>query len=111
LKCILLVEDEEILAQTLAAYLEEFDFTVEWASDCASAKEAMKTQKFLGVVVDKSLPDAQGIQLMPCLEGLDYRPRIIVHSGDMSPSEEAEFRQSVPRKGRRLFFSRNRCLS
>jgi DNA-binding response OmpR family regulator len=96
LKRILLAEDEEILARTLKAYLEEFDFTVDWVGDCASALEALKTQEFYGLVLDQSLPDAQGIQVIPGLFGLGYKPRVIVHSGAITPREEKEYKDAAP---------------
>ncbi len=62
-KTILLVEDEIILGQTLAAYLRKDGFTAEHITDGAQVMDAFKQYQPVMVLLDLMLPNIDGISL------------------------------------------------
>lgn len=64
---ILLVEDEPRLAESLRAVLERERFIVDHANGVAAAREASTLTTFDLVLLDRSLPDGEGLSLLPAL--------------------------------------------
>ncbi|WP_218838539.1 response regulator transcription factor [Halopseudomonas pelagia] len=77
---ILLVEDELQLAETLRAALERERFIVDHADRLASAREAALLTSFDLVLLDRTLPDGEGLALVPVLRANNPGLPIIVLS-------------------------------
>lgn len=83
---ILLIEDEFRLAESLRTVLERERFVVDHADRLSVAKEASMMINFDLVLLDRSLPDGDGLSLVPSLRGRNPGVRIIVLSakGDVA---------------------------
>lgn len=83
---ILLVEDELQLAETLRAALERERFIVDHADRLATAREAVMLASFDLVLLDRTLPDGDGLSLVPLMRaGNPGLPIIILSAlGDVS---------------------------
>ncbi|AWZ20926.1 two-component response regulator [Roseovarius sp. TM1035] len=77
---ILLVEDEPRLAESLRKVLERERFIVDHASGVESAREASKLGTFDLVLLDRSLPDGEGLSLLPSLRADNPGIHVIVLS-------------------------------
>ncbi|MFD1912070.1 response regulator [Halodurantibacterium flavum] len=61
---ILIVEDDETLADGLTVGLRLSGFTPEHVATCADAREALGQDGFAGVVLDLMLPDGSGLDIL-----------------------------------------------
>lgn len=77
---ILLVEDEPQMAGTLRAALERERFVVDHADRLATAREAAALAPFDLVLLDRTLPDGDGLGLVPALRAGNPGLPIIVLS-------------------------------
>ena len=75
---ILLVEDEPELATTLRGALVRRGFVVDWVPDLDQAREAVRDPGIRAVLLDRALPDGDGLQLLPVLRALPDPPPVIV---------------------------------
>ncbi|WRH64487.1 MAG: response regulator transcription factor [Fuscovulum sp.] len=77
---ILLVEDEPRLAESLRAVLERERFIVDHADGLEAAQEASLSGSFDLVLLDRSLPDGEGLSLLPSLRAGSPGIHVIVLS-------------------------------
>lgn len=77
---ILLVEDEADIALNLQKYLQGHDFQVDIAETLTIAWESVQSIDYPLVVLDRRLPDGDGIQLIVKSQRLDTVPRFLVLS-------------------------------
>lgn len=77
---ILLVEDEPQLALSLRAVLERERFIVDHADGLEAAREASLSGSFDLVLLDRSLPDGEGLSLLPSLRAGSPGIHVIVLS-------------------------------
>lgn len=61
---VLLVEDDRKLGQFVRNGLEEVAYTTVWARNCAEARAAAAQGAFDVIILDISLPDGNGLQLL-----------------------------------------------
>ena len=61
--CLLLVEDEENLGQTLHEYLLAQNYDCLWAKDCERARTLFRAKKPRAILMDIGLPDGNGMDL------------------------------------------------
>jgi DNA-binding response OmpR family regulator len=61
---LLLVEDDEDIAETLVAFLEKHGFVVDLAETLAIAEDALFNGEFDLVLLDRVLPDGDGVSLI-----------------------------------------------
>lgn len=64
---ILLVEDEAEMATALSSALRRYDMVVDHASTLADAEEAISADVHAAVLLDRQLPDGDGLTLIPKL--------------------------------------------
>src|SRR5437899_2640237 len=64
---ILLVEDEAEMAGALASALKRYDMVVDHAPTLAEAEEAISADVHAAVLLDRQLPDGDGLTLIPKL--------------------------------------------
>jgi two-component system, OmpR family, response regulator len=84
---ILLVEDEAEFAEALRGALERDRFTVDWAASLALASEASRSGVHELVLLDRTLPDGDGLSLIPQLRSDTPGVPIIVLSARGEPSD------------------------
>jgi DNA-binding response OmpR family regulator len=77
---ILLVEDEPDLAETLRSTLERERFVVDHVEQLATAREAVAMALFDLALLDRTLPDGEGLSLVPELRARNPGLPIIVLS-------------------------------
>lgn len=61
---LLLIEDDVDIAETLVAYLERYEYVVDVAPSLAIAKVAIVENQFDLVLVDRMLPDGEGMEII-----------------------------------------------
>lgn len=91
---ILLVDDETDLRELVKKTLESFGHRV---TACATREEAMaafssSTESYDLLIVDRSLPDGNGLNLLEHLRTLDPALRAILSTGMLSDEDEKRFR-------------------
>ena len=74
---ILLIEDEPEMASVLKTALERQDFVVDHVSTLADADAMAKLGTFDAVVLDRRLPDGDGLSLIPRLRALHVDAPVI----------------------------------
>lgn len=75
---ILLVEDEIELAAALRGALVRRGFVVDWVPNLEQAREAVQDPGLRAVLLDRGLPDGDGLRLLPLLRSLPNPPPVIV---------------------------------
>ncbi|MCM2973384.1 response regulator transcription factor [Larsenimonas suaedae] len=74
---ILLVEDDELLAESLAERLGEEGYSVDLASDCQSADALADTEQYAAVLLDLGLPDGSGLSMLKRWRAADGRVPVL----------------------------------
>src|SRR5690349_684931 len=64
---VLLVEDEPDMACALAAALKRYDMVVDLVATLADAEEAVACNAYDAILLDRQLPDGDGLSLIPKL--------------------------------------------
>jgi DNA-binding response OmpR family regulator len=75
---ILLVEDEPEMAAALGAALKNYDMVVDHFSTLADAEEAVSLNAYAAVLLDRQLPDGDGLALLPKLRAKGQGVPVIV---------------------------------
>ncbi|RZJ70622.1 response regulator transcription factor [Flavobacterium sp.] len=75
---ILIVEDETLLAASIAEYLQGNDFVCEWANTFASAQAKIAEYDYECIVLDIGLPDGSGLRLLQNLRESGKNDGIII---------------------------------
>jgi CheY-like chemotaxis protein len=105
LRRILIVEDDPVQLKGLMALLESKDVETTGAATAAEGLAAMKAQAFDCLVLDMTLPDASGFDLLEALhadEAASFPPVIVYTARALSGEEELRLRrfsQSIIIKG------------
>ncbi|HJV71641.1 response regulator transcription factor [Ideonella sp.] len=61
---ILLIDDDELLAPPLAAYLKRFDFELAWAGRPSEGLARLRDEPFDAAILDVMLPEMDGFELL-----------------------------------------------
>jgi DNA-binding response OmpR family regulator len=79
------VEDEPEMAAALAATLKNYDLVVDHFSTLADAEEAVSVNTYRAIVLDRQLPDGDGLTLIPKLraKGLGVPVIVLTARGDL----------------------------
>lgn len=64
---LLLIEDDQPLAELTQEYLNDFEFDVTWVETAEAAANAIEAQQFDLIICDVNLPDQQGFELITSL--------------------------------------------
>ena len=83
---ILLIEDEPELAAALSAALKRYGMVADLAANLAEGEAAAATQAHDVIVLDRGLPDGDGLSLIPRLHarGLDTPVIVLTARGDLA---------------------------
>ncbi|MDA0704666.1 MAG: response regulator [Proteobacteria bacterium] len=91
-RSLLLVDDEPGILEEMAAFFRKRGFVVYTENNASSAFETLKEHRPLVAVVDVNMPGFTGIDLATFARELEFRPHIILMSGN--PDWVAEANQS-----------------
>ena len=87
---ILVIEDEEDISEFLRYILENENFIVKTAGSLAEARAHLKGGLPSAVLLDRGLPDGDGLEICRELKGAGKMPRVLVLSARRDPSEVSE---------------------
>lgn len=87
---VLVVEDEEDISSFLRFVLENENFTVKTAGSLAEAREHLKGGQPEAVLLDRGLPDGDGLDICRELKSAEAAPSVVVLSARKDPAEVAE---------------------
>lgn len=77
---ILVVEDQERLGQFLVQALKERTYAVAWAQTCAQARDMLAESPYDAVILDLSLPDGDGIDLLAQWRNSGFNEPVLILS-------------------------------
>jgi len=77
---VLIIEDEHALAESIINYLKKEGFQCEWAEDLNKAKEKVWLYTYDCIVVDITLPDGSGLDVIDGLKKMHSKSGIIIAS-------------------------------
>ncbi len=75
---ILLVEDEFEMADVIRRRLKRCDFAVDCVGSLSDAREALRTNPYPLTILDRRLPDGDGVSLIPDIRSKQLDARIII---------------------------------
>lgn len=78
---ILVIEDEEIVADGLCAVLELEGYEVVIAATCAEARRELESDTFAALIVDVGLPDGDGVELLQEMRAAGIRTPAVISTG------------------------------
>ena len=83
---VLLVEDEPDMACALAAALKRYDMVVDLIATLADAEEAVTSNAYDAILLDRQLPDGDGLSLIPKLrmKGLSVPVIVLTARGELA---------------------------
>lgn len=90
-KWVLVIEDEEEISSFLRYVLEGEEYRVTVAASLAEARAALKTGLPNALLLDRNLPDGDGLELCKELKGSgERRPAVLFISARRDPDEVRE---------------------
>ena len=87
---ILLIEDEPDLAQSIAGFLTREGYSVDWANCFKEAVQQIDTTSYDCFLVDVSLPDGSGLQIISMLKKEHVDSGIIIITARNSLNDRIE---------------------
>ena len=85
-RCILHVEDDDVMAEVLISLLHEDDVEITRATSLSQARQALSEKDFGLVVLDVGLPDGSGLDLLPVRNSKgDTLPVVLLSANDQLP--------------------------
>ena len=61
---LLLVEDDSLLGQSMVEALNRSGYTTDWVEKGQDVEIALKTEQFVSIVLDLTLPDMDGLEVL-----------------------------------------------
>jgi DNA-binding response OmpR family regulator len=89
-KSVLIVDDERLIARTLASALVEAGFETQTASNAEAAEKIAAEEAFDLVIVDNRLPKGSGLGLLKSLKAGNADAKVILMTAFDSPETKAE---------------------
>lgn len=75
---LLLVEDDVLLGRSMVTSLSRHGFTVDWVERGAGVEVALKTEQFVAVVLDLTLPDIDGLVVLKNIRRAGYTLPVLI---------------------------------
>lgn len=77
---VLLIEDEKELAKSIQSYLSDNDFICEWVYTVGEALEKISSHEYDCILLDLSLPDGNGFEILEDIKRLKKTEGVIIIS-------------------------------
>src|SRR3712207_6538581 len=81
---VLLIEDDALLQQVLSHWLQGLRFGVTAARSLGEARAQLAVVPFVLLLLDVSLPDGSGLDVLELVAGLPQTPLVLVIAADSS---------------------------
>ncbi len=91
---ILAVDDEEFLLDIYRRVLDANGYWVDTALTAEEALQKMKSNKYQLCLLDVTLPDMRGTELLKLMHRIDPAMKVLIVTGDWSPSDVASARKN-----------------
>lgn len=88
-RTVLVVEDEQAIAELIEMYLVSAGYNVLWAPDGRGARRAIEDPSLALVILDLMLPDTHGLDLLREIRSRGDLPVIVVTARDSEPDRVA----------------------
>ncbi|BDR13703.1 response regulator [Vibrio sp. STUT-A11] len=75
---LLLVEDDKLLGQSMVTSLSRHGYTVDWLEKGAAVTSALKTEAFTAVILDLTLPDIDGLEVLRNVRKSGYKLPVMI---------------------------------
>lgn len=75
---LLLVEDDVMLGQSMVAALSRHGYTVDWVERGTGVEIALKTEQFAAIVLDLTLPDIDGLEVLKRVRRAGYTLPVLI---------------------------------
>ncbi|MFH1183039.1 MAG: response regulator [Candidatus Moraniibacteriota bacterium] len=89
-KTILMLEDDEMIAEIYQKQLEKAGFKVEVLAEGAKAAEKIKNEEPDVALLDLLIPGGGGIEILKQLQGWEGKTKKIIFSNSQDPESEQE---------------------
>lgn len=78
---VLLIDDEEIIVETITSYLEETNFIITGLSDPKEALRLIKKKTYDIVLTDLMMPEVSGMDIVKAVKKTGYDTQVIIFTG------------------------------
>ena len=92
---ILIVEDDKYIYNACYTLLKHYEFEVMLATTLADGKRFLSAKPNL-VLLDLSLPDGDGAQLLECIRTTGLQTKVFILTGDTSKETQRKIRRWLP---------------
>ena len=75
---LLLVEDDALLGQSMVTSLSRHGYTVDWLEKGSGVTTALKMEAFTAVILDLTLPDIDGLQVLRAIRREGYELPVMI---------------------------------
>lgn len=75
---VLLVEDDQMIGESIAAALKDAAYATDWVKDGGTAIEALASQSYDVILLDMGLPKKSGIEVLRSLRGKDNQTPVLI---------------------------------
>ncbi|MDE1230167.1 response regulator [Vibrio aestuarianus] len=75
---LLLVEDDVLLGQSMVASLSRQGYTVDWVERGGGVDLALKTEQFIAIILDLTLPDIDGLVVLKNVRRAGYTLPVLI---------------------------------
>ncbi len=82
-KRILIVDDESMLLRSLTMILNSYGYEARGELDASGALEAVQSQTFDLILLDLTLPDISGLELLPQLRTIQPDARVLLFAANI----------------------------
>ncbi|HAS6173403.1 TPA: response regulator [Vibrio vulnificus] len=75
---LLLIEDDTLLGQSMVTSLSRHGYTVDWLEKGSGVTSALKTEDFTAVILDLTLPDIDGLDLLRNIRSAGFSLPVVI---------------------------------
>ncbi|WP_261844868.1 sigma-54-dependent transcriptional regulator [Aliamphritea ceti] len=90
---LLLVEDDPTMTAVCKSYLRDQEYDLHCVADGSAAQQALSQQSFDGILLDLSLPDMNGLDILKQISSEEHPAEVIITTGDCSMNTAIEAMQ------------------
>ena len=87
---LLLVEDDVVIADGLQVIFKNAGYVVDWSTSIAAAEIAVESSEFDALIIDRHLPDGDGVSLVAQLRAAHNQTPILLLTAQQKSSQKAE---------------------